>query len=234
MGPIAGQFDAPRLPALSGHARQLVVFLHGYGANGHDLIEIGRAWQRLFPDTAFVAPHAPDLCAGLAGGRQWFELTFRDPGEFWRGVAYAHPGLDALLDAELARCELPGARLALVGFSQGAMMALHTGLRRPTAPAAIVGYSGLLVTPPGQTPASMAKDITARPPVLLVHGDQDEIIPVEALQFSADGLADLGVPAQIHRSKGLAHGIDQDGLRLGAAFLAKAFQTLGTMADSGQ
>ena len=127
--------DGPRLPPRAqGPARQLVVFLHGYGADGNDLIEIGRAWQPLLPQAAFVSPHAPEPCAEAPVGRQWFPLTFRDPQERWRGVNAAAPGLERFLDAELARHRLGDGALALVGFSRGTMMALHVGLRRRTAP----------------------------------------------------------------------------------------------------
>jgi phospholipase/carboxylesterase len=214
--------DGPRLAPRSGTARSLVVFLHGYGADGNDLIDIGRAWQAALPDTAFVSPHAPEPCAGAPYGRQWFALTFRDPDERWRGVAQARPALDAFLDAELARHGLGAERLALVGFSQGTMMALHAGLRRPVAPAAIVGYSGLLVLPTGKGPDAMAGEVTARPPVLLVHGDEDQVIPPEALMMSAGALGSLSVPVEFHVSHGIGHGIDGDGLALGGAFLTKA------------
>ena len=130
---MAAQLDGPRLEPRGGAARRLVVFLHGYGADGNDLIEIGRAWQPLLPDTAFVSPHAPEPCAGAPMGRQWFALTFRDPDERWRGVNAAAPILNQFLDAELARRKLPPSALALVGFSQGTMMALHVGLRRADA-----------------------------------------------------------------------------------------------------
>ena len=140
--------DGPRLAPRSGKARKLVVFLHGFGADGNDLIDIGQQWQTLLPDAAFLSPHAPQPCAGAPYGRQWFGLTFRDPGERWRGVEEARPALDAFLDHELAGHGLENRDLALVGFSQGTMMALHTGLRRKTALAGIVGYSGVLVVPP--------------------------------------------------------------------------------------
>src|ERR1700739_3914522 len=143
---MATELTGPRLaPRSRGPARSLVIFLHGFGADGNDLIEIGRAWQPLLPDTAFVSPHAPEPCAGAPMGRQWFALTFRDPDQRWRGVNAAAPILDAFLGAELARRKLPPSALALVGFSQGTMMALHVGLRRETPMAAIVGYSGLFV-----------------------------------------------------------------------------------------
>jgi phospholipase/carboxylesterase len=213
--------DGPRLEPRSGNARQLVVFLHGYGADGNDLIDIGRAWQGMLPDAAFVSPHAPRPCGQAPVGREWFPLTFRDPNERWVGVNQAAPVLNAFLDAELARRKLPPSALALVGFSQGTMMALHVGLRRAVAPKAIVGYSGMLVVPENANPDTFAAEIKSRPPVLLVHGDQDELIPVQALLHAAQSLASLEVPVEWHISPGIGHGIDPEGLRHGGEFLAR-------------
>jgi phospholipase/carboxylesterase len=221
---MAAELDGPRLSPRSGTARQLVIFLHGYGADGNDLIDIGRAWQQYLPQAAFVSPHAPEPCGQAPVGRQWFALTFRDPNERWVGVNKAAPVLERFIDAELARHRLPPQALALVGFSQGTMMALHVGLRRAVAPAAIVGYSGLLVVPPQGELDALAAEIKARPPVLLVHGDQDELIPAEALFQTTQGLADLGVPAEWHLSPGVGHGIDPEGLRHGGEFLARNFR----------
>ena len=219
------ELDGPRLEPRSGKATSLVVFLHGYGADGNDLIDIGRAWQPLLPNTAFVSPHAPRPCGQSPMGREWFPLTFRDPGERWRGVNEAAPVLNAFLEAELGRRHLPPSALALVGFSQGTMMALHAGLRRAMAPAAIVGYSGLLVTPPEEAELdAFASSITSRPPVLLVHGDRDDLIPVQALFQAAQGLAALELAAEWHVSAGVGHGIDQEGLRHGGEFLARRFK----------
>ncbi len=218
---MAAELDGPRIEPQSGKAKQLVVFLHGYGADGNDLIEIGRAWQPLLPHAAFVSPHAPEACGQGGGGKQWFNLTFRDPNERWVGANAAAPALDSFLDAELKRRELPPSALALVGFSQGTMMALHVGLRRAIAPAAIVGYSGLLVVPPEAEPDQFPLEIRSRPPVLLVHGDQDEVIPPDALFHAAQGLAALEVPVEWHLSPGIGHGIDQEGLRQGGEFLAR-------------
>src|ERR1700709_1332040 len=118
---MAAELDGPRLGPRSGAAKKLVVFLHGYGADGKDLIEIGRAWQQVLPDAAFVSPHAPEPCAQAPVGRQWFPLTMRDPDERWRGVTKAAPVLARFIDAELTRRSLPASALALVGFSQGTM-----------------------------------------------------------------------------------------------------------------
>jgi len=221
---MVAQLDGPRLrPRAGGKARQLVIFLHGYGADGNDLIDIGRAWQQFLPETAFVSPHAPERCPMAPMGRQWFALTFRNPAERWIGVSAAAPGVDRFLEAELERHELPASALALVGFSQGTMMALHVGLRRPVAPAAIVGYSGMLALPRDKGPDAVAAEIRARPPVLLVHGDRDDLIPVQALFQTAQDLATLGVAAEWHLSHGVGHGIDAEGLRHGGEFLARRF-----------
>ena len=218
---MAAELDGPRLEPRAGAARQLVVFLHGYGADGNDLISIGEAWQALLPQAAFVSPHAPEPCGMAPVGRQWFPLTFRDPNERWVGVNAAAPILNRFLDKELQRRNLPASALALVGFSQGTMMALHVGLRREAAPAAIVGYSGLLVLPPNASPDVVAKEIVSRPPVLLIHGDRDDLIPVQALTHAREGLAAFGVPVEWHVSHGIGHGIDAEGLRQGGEFLSK-------------
>ena len=221
---MAGELDGPRLEPPGGQpAKRLVVFLHGYGADGNDLIDIGRAWQALLPDTAFVSPHAPDPCGQAPVGKQWFPLFTRAQNERWDGVSKAGPGLDRFLDAELTRRKLPPSALALVGFSQGTMMALHVGLRRAVPPAAIVGYSGVFVLPDDAEPAAVAGEIKARPPVLLVHGDEDQLIPPQALFQSAQDLAALEIPVEWHMSPGVGHGIDQEGLRHGGEFLARRF-----------
>jgi phospholipase/carboxylesterase len=224
---VAADIDGPRLEPRSGTARRLVVFLHGYGADGNDLIEIGRAWQSMLPDTAFVSPHAPEPCGQAPTGRQWFPLTFRDPDERWTGVNKAAPMLEKFLDAELARHKLAPSALALVGFSQGTMMALHVGLRRAVAPAAIVGYSGLFVLPNNAPPEKIAPDIKSRPPVLLVHGDSDDLIPPQALFHATQALAALDVPVEWHMSAGVGHGIDGEGLRHGGEFLARQLANRG-------
>jgi phospholipase/carboxylesterase len=218
------KLDGPRLEPRGGKAKRLVVFLHGYGADGNDLIDIGQAWQSILPDTAFVSPHAPEPCGQAPVGRQWFELTFRNPDERWTGVNKAAPLLNAFLDDELARHQLPPSALALVGFSQGTMMSLHVALRRPAPPfAAIVGYSGMLVLPKDGPPDTVKADIRSRPPVLLVHGDQDDLIPAQALFHASGALAELEIPVEWHLSHGIGHGIDGEGVRHGGEFLAGRF-----------
>ena len=216
--------DGPRLaPASGGTAKSLVVFLHGYGADGNDLIGLGREWAGLLPDTAFVSPHAPTPCAQSPAGREWFPLTMRDPHEYARGVEQARPALDAFLDRELEALGLDDAALALTGFSQGTMMALHCGPQRPGQIAGIVGYSGLLADP-----KSLASGDFRHPPALLVHGDSDGVIPVAALFGAAQGLAAAGIPVEWHISAATPHGIAPDGLALGGAFLRRALSGPGS------
>ena len=220
--------DGPRIQSSGGRAKALVVFLHGYGADGNDLIEIGYQWRTLLPDAAFVSPNAPERCAASPMGRQWFALGNRPPDdpagqeERWQGVVRARGAIDMFLDAELSRLGLDELRLALVGFSQGTMMALHVGLRRRLAPAALLGYSGMLVGADRLVEAAARDSRGAPPPVLLVHGDQDPLIPIEAMVVAADALASADIPTQWHVSFGVAHGIDGGGLRHGGQFLTKA------------
>jgi len=217
------QLDGPRREP-SRPATALVVLLHGYGANGADLISLAEAWQSTLPDFAFVAPDAPEpLSEAGFGGRHWFALTFRDPSELWRGVNSAGPVLDRFLDRELERYRLPPDRLALVGFSQGTMMALHVGLRRGQPLTAIVGFSGLIAGP-----EHLPAQIETRPPVQLVHGEDDDLIPVEALHFTREALAESQVPVEWHIRPGLGHGIDPAGLKLAGDFLARAFSAAGS------
>lgn len=215
--------DGPRLPPRSGTAKQLVVLLHGYGADGNDLIDLGEAWRQWLPDAAFVAPDGPEPCAEAAFGRQWFAIDRTDPAARWKGVTSVAPLVHRFLDAELQRHGLPATALAIVGFSQGTMIGLHVGLRRVTPPLAIVGYSGRLTAPNQGDFAAMKSEITSRPPVLLVHGDMDMVVPPDSLESSAKGLHVLGIEAETHMSHGIGHGIDQDGLQRGGVFLARAF-----------
>ncbi|MDI4657358.1 alpha/beta hydrolase [Xanthobacter autotrophicus] len=211
--------DGPRLRPRNGGAPDcLVVLLHGYGADGRDLIDIGNAWADLLPGALFVSPHAPDPCEGAPVGRQWFPLTFRDPHELTRGAEGAAPLLRDFLAEELAKYDLPPERLALVGFSQGAMMALKLGTTAQVAPAAVVAYSGMWVD---ATSGRGDMELPSRPPILMVHGSEDEVIPASALFASARGLAAAGVPVEWHLSQGLGHGIDDEGLFHGGQFLAE-------------
>ncbi|NWH07591.1 MAG: prolyl oligopeptidase family serine peptidase [Alphaproteobacteria bacterium] len=212
------ELDGPRVGPLSGAARQLIVLVHGYGADGADLIGLAPHWARMLPDAAFVAPNGPQVCDMNPAGYQWFPISRLDPREIATGAQLAAPALSRFIDAELAALGLGGADLALVGFSQGTILSLQVGLRRRPAPAAILGYSGALAAPD-----RLAGEITARPPVLLIHGEADPVVPVGALHQAVAALGANGVPVQFHTAPGLGHGIDAEGMAMGAAFLAAAF-----------
>lgn len=215
----AAALDGPRVPPASGGlARKLVVFLHGYGADGSDLIALADPLSRVLPDAAFVSPHAPSPCREAPTGRQWFDLTLRDPDEYVRGVTAAMPALSRFLADECARHGLGGADLALVGFSQGTMMALATGLAGAVSPRGIVGFSGLLALPESTGP-----DAVTATSVLLVHGTEDELLPAGLTIAAATRLAALGCPVEWHLRPGLGHGIDPGGLDMAADYLAKLF-----------
>jgi phospholipase/carboxylesterase len=208
--------DGPRAVPVSGTPQSLVILLHGYGSNGDDLISLAPHWRGALPTTVFVAPNAPEPCPGAPGGFQWWALTSADRSARVDGVARATPVLDAFIDAELARYGLTEAQLALVGFSQGTMMALHVGPRRPRTLAGIVGYSGMLADE-----AVPAAPQTTRPPILLIHGDADPMIPVAAFHRAKAALARNGFVVESHVSPGLGHSIDLPGLQLGGRFLAR-------------
>jgi phospholipase/carboxylesterase len=209
--------DGPRRAARSGKADSLVVLLHGHFANGDDLISLADILGETLPGAAFAAPNAVEQMAypGPPAYR-WFELNRRDPEEYMAGTRLAAPALDGFLDSELQRLGLLPDRLALVGFSQGTMMALHVGLRRKTAPAAIVGLAGVIAGA-----EKLRDEIACRPPVLLMHGSQDEVIPLGALYLTREAIAKAGVPVDCHVCDGLGHGIDDDVVDRTQAFLVR-------------
>ena len=215
MSLLAGPRRPPKRP---GPPRQLVVLLHGVGADGADLIELAPALALRLPQAAFVAPDAPQPCDMAPFGRQWFSLRDRRPAALLAGVRASAPLLDAFLDAELARHGLDNRQLALVGFSQGTMLALHVALRRAPALAAVLGFSGALLGA-----ERLAEELVARPPVFLVHGDADEVVPVTALHAAVGGLQAAAVPVQWSVRRSLTHAIDPESIAHGGAFLAAAF-----------
>jgi phospholipase/carboxylesterase len=212
--------DGPRLSPASGAKTQaLIVLLHGYGSNGDDLIGLAPYWKNKLAHAQFVAPNAPDRVAGAPMGYQWFPLSRMDERELELGVERAASSLNRFIDHELARHGLDESKLALVGFSQGTMMALHVGLRREKAPACILGFSGALAAP-----HKLKNEAKSKPPILLVHGDRDDVIPLGAMFEAARALAEAELSAQWHVSYGAPHTIAPDGLELGGAFLAMALK----------
>jgi phospholipase/carboxylesterase len=210
------KLDGPSHPPLSGSKpEQLVVFLHGYGSNGEDLISLAPYLAPALPEAEFLSPNAPFPCEiNPFGGYQWFGLEERSAETRLKGARDAAPILDAFLDEALAARGLTEADLALIGFSQGTMMALHVGLRRANRLAGIVGYSGMLVAP-----ELLPAELKSKPPVLLVHGMADEVLPFAAMAEAEEALKAQGVEVYAEGRPGLPHSIDQRGLELAASML---------------
>jgi phospholipase/carboxylesterase len=205
-------------PASGNKPKKLVILLHGYGADGNDLIGLADPLAPLMPDVAFHAPNAPYPCDGNPFGHQWFGISRLDPHLMLAGVRGAAPFVEAFLDQKLAEYELTEADTALVGFSQGTMMSLHVGLRREKQLAGIVGFSGLL---PGIE--TLPAEIKTKPPVLLIHGDADPMVPFEMMDRAESALKGLGVETDSYAAQGVGHSIDGHGLEKCARFLLRVF-----------
>ena len=209
---------AGRKEPQSGDTRSAVVFLHGYGANGADLLGLADPLADHLPDTLFVAPDAPENCAGSPFGYQWFPIPWIDGSseeESSRGMQQAVEDLNAFLDALMVDEDLLPEQVCLFGFSQGTMMSLHVAPRREDPVAGIVAFSGRLLEP-----ELLADEVLSRMPILLVHGDQDDVVPVQFLPQAAEALQNAGFSdVYAHVMKGTAHGIAPDGLSVALAFI---------------
>jgi phospholipase/carboxylesterase len=195
-----------------------VVFLHGYGANGADLLGLADPLGDHLPDTLFIAPDAPERCAGAPFGFQWFPIPWIDGSsqeEQERGMQQAVEDLNAFLDGILVDNDMLPEQMVLFGFSQGTMMSLHVAPRREDEVAGIVAFSGRLMSP-----ELLTEEAVSKPPVLLVHGDQDDVVPVQSLPEAAEALQEAGFKeVYAHIQKGTAHGIAPDGLSVALAFM---------------
>jgi phospholipase/carboxylesterase len=212
--------DGPRWgPASKAAPAQLVVLCHGLGADGHDLIDLAPTWGHALPDAAFVSVDAP-FAHDSGFGRQWWSVADRSPQVVEAGVRHAAGFLERFIDAELQRLGLPADRYALMGFSQGAMTVLFTGLRRASAPRAILAFSGALIAP-----ESLATELANHAPVLLVHGEADDVVPAQRSRDAEAALRAVNVPVEAAYVPRLGHGIDDTGLAMGALTLQRAFAT---------
>ncbi len=208
----------PEVPPPSGNVKHLVIFLHGVGSNGDDLISLSSEFADALPDTHFISPNAPFKFDMAPFGYQWFSLTDRDPVRILSEMKTASTPLNDFIDAQAARFNLRDDQIALVGFSQGSMMSLYTAPRRPKPLAGIVAYSGMV-----RGEASLAQEITARPPVCLIHGEWDEVVPFAAMAASEAALHAANVPVESHARPRLGHGIDLEGIEIGKRFLRERF-----------
>jgi phospholipase/carboxylesterase len=216
MTKLEGASYGPHNEGKPGH---MVILLHGYGADGDDLIGLAPVMGPLMPDVVFHAPNAPQACEGNPFGYQWFPVSRLDPELALAGVRGAAADVDAFLDEKMAEHGLDESKTALVGFSQGTMMALHVGLRRAKPLAGIVGFSGMLAGP-----EILKDEIKSRSPILLAHGDSDEMLPHVLTERAAEALRQNGVPVTVHIAEGVGHGINETALSHAARFLLEAFK----------
>ncbi len=207
-----------RREPVSGEIRSAVIFLHGYGANGEDLLGLADPLGEHLPDTLFLAPDAPESCAGAPFGYQWFPIPWIDGSseeESRAGLYRAAEDLNAFLDGVMVDEDLLPEQVMVLGFSQGTMMALHVLPRREDEVAGLCAFSGRLLEP-----ELLEDELQCRPPVLLVHGDQDDVVPIQSLPQAAEALQKAGwKEVYAHVMKGTAHGIAPDGLSVALAFM---------------
>lgn len=208
----------------------LVIFLHGFGADGQDLISLAPYFAQHLPHTAFFAPDGPEICEISPFGRQWFSLMRYD-SEYMRrqiatqstafeamlpGARDAAPVIQNYLNGLRAEYEIPVEKVALVGFSQGTMMALHVGLRQNDPLAAIIGFSGALVGA-----SRLPEEKTSDCPILLVHGEEDDMLPVHAVDLAREGLEAAGIQPDVIKRPGLPHAIDEEGIKAAVQLLSQ-------------
>ncbi|OCX62292.1 phospholipase [Thioclava sp. SK-1] len=213
------ELQTGRKASVSGQTKSVVVFLHGYGADGKDLLGLADPLASHMPDTVFLAPDAPEPCVGNPYGRQWFPIPWLDGSSeavAAQGLMAAADDLNAFLDTVLEQEGITAAQLAVVGFSQGTMMALQVVPRRAEPIAAIVGFSGRLLRP-----EALAGEAVSKPPVLLCHGDADDVVPFADMGLAGDALVSAGFEVYAHVMKGTAHGIAPDGLSAALGFLVQ-------------
>ncbi|MGB1035735.1 MAG: alpha/beta hydrolase [Candidatus Puniceispirillales bacterium] len=194
--------------------QQLIVLLHGWGADGSDLIDLAPHLSARFPHAVICAPDGPEPCTANPMGRQWFDLGV-DATQIDEGPSRAFPGLQKLLQALMEQFQIPASQLAVAGFSQGGMMALYSGVRMTEAPGAIISIAGALLAP-----NQMAQALTAKPPVLLVHGKDDQVVPFQAMDMAKIVLESNGISVETLACEGVGHGISDDGLNRLITFIA--------------
>ncbi len=211
-----------RPPVAGGKPARLVILLHGRGSNGEDLLDLQRFWGPIVPEAEFVAPDAPFPSDIAPQGREWYRATDRRPESILAGVRATVPSLDAFISEQLQKRGLSEGGAALVGFSQGTMMALHVGVRREQQFAGIIGYSGRMIAA-----HLLAEELRSRPPVLLVHGTADMSVPLQAMTEAEAGLRAANVPVETLVCPGTGHSIDEEGLVRGGIFLHKMLSAPG-------
>lgn len=217
---MIARLSGPMMPPRSGTARQAVVLLHGYGSDGNDLIGLAQIWAPLFQDALFVSPNAPAACAINPAGYEWFALDLDRSAAARRaeGATQASPVVAQFLEDLWRQTGVTPGQTVLAGFSQGAMMALHTGLGLPQRLAGILAFSGALLPP-----ANFPQPPALRPPVALIHGEFDPVVEPNESRSAEARLAEAGYDVSLHISPGIGHSISNDGLEAASTFMRRAF-----------
>jgi len=214
MPPLSSISGPTRKPRSGGPAKQLAILLHGWGADGANLIDLADMFAGVLPDAFFVAPNAPYKCESNPFGYQWFSLMDRHPQHMLDGVRHASEVVNQFIDEQVKALSLDNSKVILIGFSQGTMTALHVALHRSPAIAAVVGFSGALIGA-----ETIAAEIVSRPPVCLIHGESDEVVPFGALKHATETLKACGLSVESHSRPFLGHSIDMEGIKFAAEFL---------------
>jgi len=213
------KLQGPEMAPASGQVERLVILLHGLGADGRDLLGLAPELADDLPDTQFCSPNAPFPCDMAPYGYQWFSLRDRDPVRILTEMSIAMPMLNDYIDAQAARFGLDDSQVALIGFSQGAMMSMFTSIRRVKPLAGIVAMSGIL-----RSQEAMVADVKSRPPICVIHGTDDEVVPFAALAITEEALKSANIPAESHARPGLGHGIDMACIEITKKFLTRCFK----------
>lgn len=211
-----GFLEGPEIPAMSGNTKKLVIFLHGYGSNGDDLISLAPFFQSVLPDAHFISPNGIEYCEMTAFGYQWFSLYDRSSSVLYKEAEKMRPLLDEFINNKLAQFGLEDKDLILIGFSQGTMTALHTALRRPKQIAGIIGFSGRLIAP-----EKLKHDLKVKPPICLIHGTADDVVDISAMYEAADLLQELDFDIEYHEIENLRHSIDDRALKFAVDFIKR-------------
>lgn len=210
-----------QLPA-TGRPKQLAILLHGVGSNGRDLISLAPYYAGGLPEAVFVSPDAPFICdmmpPGYPDSYQWFSLQNRDPDILLQGVKNVFPILEAFIEGQLSRFDLAYEKLALIGFSQGTMTSLYAAPRLRSKIAGVLGYSGALLWDESEESSGFHKM-----PIHLIHGQADDVVPVQAWDVAKTVLETMGYDVSGQTTPGLTHSIDQAGIETGTAFLQHVF-----------
>lgn len=206
------------MPVSGGQPKQIIILLHGLGANGQDLFELVPYFKDILKDAYFISPDAPFACDMAPFGYQWFSLLDRTEEAILKGAREATLILNEFIDELLKKFNLSEEQVALIGFSQGGMLSLHAGLRRDKSLAGILSYSGALVAP-----KLLKTEMKSRPPICLVHGQMDEVVPYEAFEDALTYLQSNGIDVHGYSREDLGHGIDPAGLKIGVEFMKTIF-----------